>query len=233
MHQVSALYQQIFDDPGHWTEAKMSIAGVEYTQANILSLSITGGLFDEPGIGNCAARQIDFEIIPLGTIPRQAQVQVFVRVCNSTQQSEWLPKGVFFFSTRETDKVSGVMSVTGYDAMLKAEAVWLNENYVYDNWPMPQETAVSDIAQRMGVEVDPRTVLFAQFPVDYPVDEDGDLTMREALSYIAVSNAGNWVITDEGKLLLLGFGDIPPETFYLVDEDGDCITFGGDRIIVR
>ena len=66
--------------------------------------------------------------------------------------------------------------------------------------------------------------------MDYPVDENGDMTMREVLSGIAISNAGNWVITLEGKLLLIKITDIPPETNYLITEDGDAITFGGVRI---
>ena len=232
MHAVSDLFNQIFENPGHWTEVKLNIAGQEYTQSNIISVSISGGLFDSPGIGNVNARQIDMEIIPIGTIPRQAQIQVFARVCADNLQSEWIPKGVFFFSTREMDKVSGILTVTGYDAMLKAENVWLNEDYVYDNWPMPQETAVADIAQRMGIEVDSRTVLSDDFPVEYPVDEDGDLTMREALSFIAVSDAGNWIITDEGKLRLIRFGDIPEQAGYLVTEYGQPIQFAGEVLIL-
>ena len=232
MHAVSDLFNQIFENPGHWTEVKLNIAGQEYTQSNIISVSISGGLFDSPGIGNVNARQIDMEIIPIGTIPRQAQIQVFARVCVDNLQSEWIPKGVFFFSTRELDKVSGILAVTGYDAMLKAENVWLNEDYVYDNWPMPQETAVADIAQRMGIEVDSRTVLSDDFPVEYPVDEDGDLTMREALSFIAVSDAGNWIITDEGKLRLIRFGDIPEQAGYLVTEYGQPIQFAGEVLIL-
>lgn len=232
MHAVSDLFNQIFENPGHWTEVKLNIAGQEYTQSNIISVSISGGLFDSPGIGNVNARQIDMEIIPIGTIPRQAQIQVFARVCVDNLQSEWIPKGVFFFSTRELDKVSGILTVTGYDAMLKAENVWLNEDYVYDNWPMPQETAVSDIAQRMGIEVDSRTVLSDDFPVEYPVNEDGDLTMREALSFIAVSDAGNWIITDEGKLRLIRFDDLPEVEGVLVTEHGAPIVFAGEVTIL-
>lgn len=232
MHAVSDLFNQIFENPGHWTEVKLNIAGQEYTQSNIISVSISGGLFDSPGIGNVNARQIDMEIIPIGTIPRQAQIQVFARVCVDNLQSEWIPKGVFFFSIREMDKVSGILTVTGYDAMLKAENVWLNEDYVYDNWPMPQETAVADIAQRMGIEVDSRTVLSDDFPVEYPVDEDGDLTMREALSFIAVSDAGNWIITDEGKLRLIRFDDLPEVEGVLVTEHGAPVVFAGEVTIL-
>ena len=56
--------------------------------------------------------------------------------------------------------------------------------------------------------------------------------MEDILEGIAVSNAGNWVMSDEGKLLLLRFGDIPPETSYLVTEHGAAITLGGVRILV-
>ena len=232
MHAVSDLFNQIFENPGHWTEVKLNIAGQEYTQSNIISVSISGGLFDSPGIGNVNARQIDMEIIPIGTIPRQAQIQVFVRVCLGEQASEWIPKGVFFFSTRELDKVSGILTVTGYDAMLKAENVWLNEDYVYDNWPMPQETAVADIAQRMGVAVDPRTVLSDDFPVEKHDEEDGDKKMREEKSFKEDSDAGNWINKDEGKLRMISFGDITEQADYLVKEYGQTIQFAGEVLIL-
>lgn len=232
MQTTSELYKQILSDPGHHKETKLDIAGTEYTEANIVSVKTSGGLYTTPGIGNCAARQINLEVLPLSAIPRQAQIKVYVRLVLGEQSSEWIPKGTFFISTRSRNKITDSLTITGYDAMLKAESVWLNSNYDYENWPMPQVDAVYDIAYRMGVGVDSRTVLTTQFPVDYPIDENGDLTMREVLGYIAVSNAGNWIITDEGKLLLLKFGDIPEETNYLVEEEGDCITFGGDRILV-
>lgn len=232
MQSTSDLYKQILDNPAHHKETKLDISGTEYTEANIVSVETSGGLYTTPGIGNCAARQINLEVLPIGTIPRQAQIKVYVRLVLGNQTSEWIPKGTFFISTRARNKVTDSLTITGYDAMLKAESVWLNSNYDIENWPMSQIDAVDDIAYRMGVEVDSRTVLSSQFPVNYPVDENGDLTMREVLGYIAVSNAGNWIITDEGKLLLVKFGDIPDETNYLVNEGGNCITIGGDRILV-
>ena len=56
--------------------------------------------------------------------------------------------------------------------------------------------------------------------------------MREILGYIAAAHAGNWIITDAGELRLVGFADIPPETFYLVTDHGDPIVFGDTRILV-
>ena len=234
MHTVSDLWQQMLADPAHVVEAKLKIAGVEYGEDQIVrkSLMVYGGLYSTFGIGNCCARQIEFEIYPQGTIPRQAQIEVYVRLRLGEQVSEWIPKGVFFFSTRKTDRVTGVLSVHGYDAMLKAEETWLDSSYDAKTWPMPASTAVADIAARMGVAVDSRTVLDAAFPVQYPVDDKGDMTMREALGRIAVANAGNWTITDDGKLLLVGLNSIPAETHYLITETGNAITFGGVRILV-
>lgn len=234
MHTVSDLWRQILADPAHAVEAKLKIAGVEYGEDQIVrkSLMVYGGLYSTFGIGNCCARQIEFEIYPQGTIPRQAQIDVYVRLVLGEQVSEWIPKGVFFFSTRKTDRVTGVLSVHGYDAMLKAEETWLDSSYDAKTWPMPAATAVADIAARMGVAVDSRTVLDAAFPMQYPVDDKGDMTMREALGRIAVANAGNWTITDEGKLLLVGLNSMPAETHYLITETGRAITFGGVRILV-
>ena len=234
MHSVSDLYLSLLADKNHRVETKLSIAGVEYSQADIVrdSLRVYGGLYSTFGIGNCCARQIEFEIMPKGEIARQAEIKVFARLASGEQVSEWIPKGVFYFATRKTDRKTGVLSVHGYDSMLKAEQTWLDSSYDAETWPMPVWTAVNDIAARMGVAVDSRTQLNAAFPVQYPVADEGDMTMREALGRIAVANAGNWIITDEGKLLLVGLNSMPKETNHLVTETGSAITFGGVRILV-
>lgn len=231
MQNTSELYRSLLVSE-HWKETKLAINNVEYGEGEILSVSTDGGLFKELSIGGTASRQIDLQILPQGAIPKQAKIEVFVRLTNGVEYSEWLPKGVFFFSTRETNKSTGVMTVHGYDAMLKTEQEWLDSSYDGENWPMPAKTAVANIAARIGVEVDERTVLSDRFPVQYPVDGEGDLTMREVLGRIAVANAGNWIITDAGKLLLVPLWSIPTETNYLVTEFGNTITIGGVKILV-
>lgn len=148
MHSVSDLYLTLLADRNHRVETKLSIAEVEYSQGDIVknSLRVYGGLYSTFGIGNCSARQIDVEFYPKDAIPRQAKIEVFARLVLGEQVSEWIPKGVFFFSTRKTDRVTGVLSVHGYDAMLKAEETWLDSSYDAETWPMPAATAVADIA---------------------------------------------------------------------------------------
>jgi len=230
MHTTSDLYQRLLREEHHRKEFMVRIAGMDYGQEQIVDLETHGSIFDEPDIGNCVSRQIDLTLRAPGSIPKGAKIQIFVRLAFGREVSEWIPKGEFFFSTRKTDKRTGWMEVYGCDAMRRASDVWKIDPRA--NWPMPQREAVEDIARQMGIELDPRTVLSDAFPVGYPVDENGDLAMVDILEGIAVSNAGNWIITDEGKLLLVRLGDIPPETNYLVDEYGDAITFGGVRILV-
>ena len=81
----------------------------------------------------------------------------------------------------------------------------------------------------MGVELDARTVINPNYNVDVPVD----LNIRDVLCYIAAANGGNWIITAANKLLLVPlFSSMPAETYLLIADDGDRITFGGVRIIV-
>lgn len=232
MQTTSELYKQILADPAHGKEIKLTIAGTEYGEDFLWSASTSGGIFDALCIGTCASRRISLQVLPQGTIPRQAEIKAFVRLVLGDQVSEWIPKGVFYISTREPDKKTDLLSIEGFDAMMKAETVWLDEGYAERSWPMAAETAAADIAARIGCELDPRTVLSEAFPVEYPVDEDGDMTMREILAEIAVANAGNWIITDAGKLLLVPLDSAPATTHYLVTEDGDAISFGGVRIVV-
>lgn len=234
MRETSDLYKELSRELNTTAEYRLVIAGAEYTGGDIVSCSTSGALFESfsAPIGNCIAGQIDLQIRPKGTIPRQAEIDVFARLTDGTRQSEWVPRGVYFFSTRDRDHVTGILTVHGYDAMLKADDTWLDSSYDEENWPMPPEQAAADIAMRMGTTLDPRTVLDPAFPVQYPVDDEGDMTMRKVLERLAVANAGNWTTTGDGLLLLVPLRSIPAETSYLVDEHGGAITFGGVRILI-
>lgn len=232
MQRTSELYQSILRDPRHRKEIRASVAGEDYREDRIVSLSTSGGAFSTPDIGCCASRQIDLVLRSPGTIPRQAEISVYVRLVLGAQASEWLRKGVFYISTRRLDKRTGHLTIHGYDAMLKAGDVWITADYDTAGWPMPQRQAAEDIAHRMGTELDPRTVLTSGFPIPYPTDDLGEVTMTDVLEWMAVINCGNWVMSDGGRLLLLRYGDIPAETSYLVSEYGRAITLGGVRILV-
>lgn len=210
-------------------ETRVSIAGVDHSEADLYAVSTRGGLFSGSTacIGSCVAREIDLTVMPQGAIPRMAEIIVWVRPVADGIEADWLKKGVFYIDTRQEDKVSGLLTIHGYDAMLKAEETYLPEGDTGE-WPRSERVVVTEIAQRMGVELDSRTVL-TDSPIPYP----NDYTMREILGYIAVSRCGNWIITDAGKLRLVSLNSAPAETNYLATHDGFVLTMGGHRLLTK
>jgi hypothetical protein len=163
------------------------------------------------------------------TIPAMAKLLPQVRACNATQQSEWISQGVYYIDTRErtvTEYGESVLELHGYDAMLKAEQMY-NGRITGDSTDIQM---VNEIAYQMGVSVDSRTT--ALMTAAYTIPLPTGYSYREVLGYIASMYVGCFIITDEGKLRLVSITELPPETNYLIDEQGDAITFGGDRILV-
>lgn len=155
---------------------------------------------------------------------------IFAADSSEFVESEWIPQGVYFIDTRETTQNQDgldVLTIHGFDAMLKAEQDYASNAVIGDNF----DTAyVSAIADQMGVAVDSRTWDIMQngsiitFPLGY--------SCREILGYIACLYIGSFIITDEGKLRLVSLLTLPAETNLLIDTAGDIILFGSDAILV-
>lgn len=232
MQSTSALYKNIVAGR-HWFETKIVIDGVTYTETDIISVSTSTAAFstDAPNVGGCVSSEINLTMInPSVPIPRMASVIPYVRARNATQSSEWIQKGAFFIDTRsvaKTDANEQLLTIHGYDAMLKSEQYYTDSSLT---WPARDTAIVSEIAGKIGVSVDPRNAAIMtraytmQFPVNY--------TLRETLGYIAAMYAGCFIISDVGQLRLVTLWELPAETNYLINEAGFAITFGGDRIIV-
>ena len=203
-------------------EYKVVIDTTEYTDADIQSGNIERPLFDELGIGNACMAMLKVVFKQKSTIPRMSKI-----VPKALVDGQWEQLGVFYLDERSV-KPTGVMTVVAYDSMLKADKVWVPDQSL--EFPMAMSNAVSVIADLMGIEVDSRTNISSTYTIDYPAN---DYTLRDVLGFIASANGGNWTITREDKLLFVPLvGSAPPETNYLIDEAGDAITFGGDRILV-
>ena len=152
------------------------------------------------------------------------------------QQSEWLPKGVYYIDTRQTshnDDGVTLMELHGYDAMLKAEQYWDADMMPSDGWPDDGLTDIQVaqmIAEKIGAEVDSRTV--TDMDGGYKIPMPIGYTLREVLGYLAAPYLGCFIMTEQGKLRMVSILDLPPETNYLIDNAGYAITFGGTRILV-
>lgn len=221
---TSSLWKTLLRAKGTKKEYQFDIGGVIYGPEREVEHSVDTGLYEEFGIGNATTAKLTLKLYA-DSIPRAATIRRYVRLKNGSQVTEWLPKGVFFTNRRSEE--DGQWAVEAFDAMRKAERVWVPDQSLV--FPMTAPDAVREIARIMQVQVDSRTQLNSTYTIDYPAN---DYTLRDELRFIAAAHAGNWIVTDEGKLLLVPLLSAPPETFFLITEYGDPITFGGVKIFV-
>ncbi len=199
------------------------IGGEEYGMDRLEEARLSQELFTTPSVGGTACAQLTMTFRPGEAPPRMGRVQAYAR---DAGQTAWTPLGIFWID-RRTER-EGRLEIECYDVMLAGEAEWQPEQTLV--FPMSMEAAARAIAAAMGTELDQRCAFHAGYTVDYPAN---GYTMRQVLGYIGAAHGGNWFATAEGKLLLAPlYGSAPPETHYLIDEDGQAITFGGVRILI-
>lgn len=243
MQTVSALYTTILADSNHWFETRVLINNVVYDETKLFSVSTHVEMFQNtPTLGKAVAGEISIKMLKPGVdIPAMAKIQPQVRVCRdfgeevddvwvvTRQNSEWLAQGIYYIDTRETTKNQDgldVLTLHGYDDMLKAEQMY-NGRITGDSTDIQM---VNEIAYQMGVNVDARTT--ALITNGYTIPLPTGYSYREVLGYIASMYVGCFIMSEVGELRLVSLLELPPETNYLIDQAGDAITFGGDRILV-
>lgn len=195
MQTVPAKWNDILAGD-YQVDFKAVISGKTYTYGEIKSARITKSMMDKLTIGQATSAMLDMVFEPDGTIPTAAEIKCYIRLKDYGEEvTDWLPFGTFYIDTRSTDAY-GWMTITAYDAMLKAEQDYIDNSGTY---PMAMSAAVNYICGKMGVELDSRSQI-APYTVDSPTEV---YTMREVLCGIAAASGGNFVITEEGKLRLI------------------------------
>lgn len=217
------------DDPNHIGELLVTIDGKPYAAQDIVSCEIERNLLENTAeVGNATAAVLTLEISQGEAIPKRAKVVVQYRLMLDDARTDYIPKGTYWINTREKD--GRYLKLTCYDAMLMAQQDYLGD-VTADDWPQQETACVTEIAQRIGVEIDPRTQIGTgdNHQVSMPVGR----TMREVLEQIAAANGGNWCITPAGKLLLVPFagtGDVLPAVSGAPD-CGDVQAITGVRVV--
>lgn len=241
MQSTSELYKEILAGE-YRTETRLAIGEKDspisglsfFCGENILmSMSTSMRIFsaETPTVGGCVSGEISVDMLKPGfVVPRQAKLVPQVRITDGLRYSEWLSKGVFFVDTRakkgEGTKME-TLTLHGFDAMLKAEQDYPSSQ---QEWPSKDIDVVKEIAEFLGVAIDSRTIelMTNGYMVQYP----GEYTCREVLGYIAAMYGGSFIMSDIGELRLVALNCIPPDTQYLVDQNGEEIIIGGVRILV-
>ena len=189
------------------------------SNADISDLQIQRNLIaDKPTVGQANAGELTSTFLtPSFTIPRMAKINVRIVWGGATYSAGW-----FFIDTRSSNPTNNTLTINCYDAMLMAEQ--LCPAYGTDI------NVVTSIAGQMGVSV--ATSVTDNIVNAYNVPQaQMQNSSRDVLKTIGAAYGGSFFITKNGELGFAGL--VPaPETFYLVDQNGDAITFGGDRILV-
>lgn len=233
MQTVSELYRTIHAGL-HYTEVRALINGVVYGEDQLVKLRTSTSLLgDTLEVGMCYAGEIDVELLePSVDIPKMATIIPQCRIVNSqntSQKSEWLPKGTYWIDTRETSQSGdNQLIIHGYDAMLKAEQEFPSMS---GSWPKTASAVVAAIATAMGVTQDSRNS--ALMTPSYNVQLPSNYTCREVLGYIGAMYAGCWIMSDDGQLRLVTLDSLPKETNLLLATADDYLAFAdGTRILI-
>lgn len=204
-----------------------------YDETVLISMETDSRVFSEdtPSVGDCISSQIDIEMLkPYGEIPKRARLVPYVRLTDGVRFSEWIQQGVYYIDTR-TQKEDGSniekIVIHGYDDMLKTEQDYPSSTL---SWPAKDIDVVREIAEFIGVSIDARTIPIID--MGYAIQYPAGYSCRDTLGYIAAMYAGCFIMSDEGELRLVTINGIPKETRYLIENSGNAITFGGDRILV-
>ena len=180
-------------------------------------------------VGNCISATLNLSILTDDPINAKSPVVIWGRIFNEKTASEWMEFGTFYIDQRDTS-FEGLVTVDCYDAMLKTNQDYLDGTDTSGNWPKSMKSVVEEVAYRIGVGIDERTVI--RTGPDYVVPYPSGKTMAQVLGYIGACHGGNWIITEENLLRLVPLTTAPDETFHVIDEDYEKIKTADGHLLI-
>lgn len=223
MRQRSEIWAKLAVRGRFGMDVAAEIGGVMYTAISAPVIDhalLSNGL----SVGNCSSASMKVSVLTDDVIPAAASVGIKARLFDDNSASEWLTFGTYYIDKREEN--NGLVTLQCFDSMLKANQNYVDPSNPQDRigWPKSMERVVEEIAERIGVEIDPRTVIktTAPYQVPYPTN----YTMQQVLGFIGACHGGNWIITPENKLRLVPIVAPPPETFDIIDYEYNKIYTG-------
>lgn len=250
MQESPENFDLIYSEGDYDVEYKVVIDGREFHQNKIWSLKTSRACLTSKSyfVGNTMSGQIEVTVTkPHKDFSRMASIKPYIRLYSHSRgiYSGWAQKGVFFIDTRPSDESDTLttMSIKGYDAMRKASRPYPSSDLEWTSSSPHAFYVVQEIARKhLGVEIDGwdedpenytgtcKLLYDDRENTDHIVGFPTQYNSSEVLGSIASMYGCNFIISDTGTLKLQSIFDIPQETFYLIDEDFNAITFGtGDN----
>ena len=183
---------------GGYYEWKVANGANEYTAQNIVGGTLTESLFSECSFGNVISKQLNLKLWNVA-IDTSSPIVLSYKASNS---STWVAKGTYLVDTVSTSPYSEYTEVTAFDAILKAEAIYMKEG----EWStISAEDLVDEIAGIIGVEAAPSALRYIAdmgITIDQaPSIGENGTTCRQILSTIGALCGGNFFITDSNRLM--------------------------------
>lgn len=216
MQATSNLYDRILAE-SHYVEYKLSIAGSDVPSTDIESMTLTGSLYTDYGIGNCNLRQANITV--QGVYNTGDELIVYARLVSNVDGavSEWIRFCTLVVFSREV--VESIYTVlTAYDRLCLTE-------YVYKRQPTWQNKTMLEVVQGICADIDISLTAHAQGLIpSYTVADPNNMTAREILQNIAVAAAANWCTNANGELELK-LATIPSYVYTISGENIEKDTF--------
>ena len=220
MRTTSDTWKQFIKDDDWTFIASLKVGDTEYTE--ITTPTITRNAIPSAmTCGSCVSATLSVSVYTDDTFDPTVPIVVLGKIAQAGTEgynySEQLEFGTFYIDT-QTKTSDGYVELSCYDAMLKANATYMDASSISSGFPKDMADAVDEIAELIGVEVDDRTELLTGD--DYLIQFETGVTAQTVLEQIANCNGGNWIITEDNKLRLIKIGT-----------DFSALESGGDYVI--
>lgn len=151
------------------------------------------------------------------------------KIVSYRENSESIMEGDYIIGIDGIVKVYSIVTISsGTYAMWRSN----NSDIFPTNWPRTDILVVGEIAKRIGIKIEQKTLEFLAkgYSVQFVGYGEAGYTMREVLGYIGAMYAGNWCISNTNMLRLIPvyYSDLG----YLKTEEDYRLTMGGSRIII-
>lgn len=220
MQNTSQIWKDLWASDEAILEARAIIAGTAYTDLPTAPVVNRALMQNGLSIGNAVSATCQLSVRTDDAIPKSAEVVIQYRLTDGVTSSEWLSGGTFYISHRQKNPVTGVLSLTCYDALLKANMPmpslmpWTTRSgevmttssgewlYLSAHYPRSMAAVLSDLVLVLGIQLDPATQI--NTGSIYVVDDvSAGTTINNVLCKIAAAHGGNWIMTPAGKLKLV------------------------------
>lgn len=230
MYNVSNEFKDLIKAPSRSFSAKVLINEMYYDDENIVEISIDESVnMDESFmVGSIASTKLELTMIGIDEISAQdATIKPSIGL-EVNGVVEYVPLGIFYVDDIEKNKNTVIL--TCYDNMGKLEKEYISQL----NYPAQLNQIASEICSIAGIS------LVSTLP-SARVDELEDVTLREALSYIASFLGGFARFNRDGNLEIRSYQesniDIASENYFELKTQekpfviGQIVCSAGEKIL--